>query len=160
MLASTGAAGVVVGRGCLGRPWLFGQIHAALAGRDVPSEPDARAILALLRRHAVLLVDMHGDEFLGCREMRKHMAWYLKGLVAGSDIRRRLGLVSTLAELDELLSTVDPNQALPTQVATSPRGRTTAQRNVSLPDGWLTSPELSPAQQRAVREAELAVSGG
>jgi hypothetical protein len=103
---------------------------------------------------------MHGDEFLGCREMRKHMAWYLKGLVAGSDIRRRLGLVSALAELDELLSTVDPNQALPTQVATSPRGRTTAQRNVSLPDGWLTSPELSPAQQRAVREAELAVSGG
>ena len=160
MLARTGAAGVVVGRGCLGRPWLFGQIDDALAGRPVRPEPGAEVILDLMRRHCALLVDMHGDEFLGCREMRKHMAWYLKGLVVGSDTRRELGLISRLEDLESLLATIETNQVLPPEVATAPRGRTTPHRSVALPDGWLSSPDLTPAQQAAVHEAELSVSGG
>jgi nifR3 family TIM-barrel protein len=160
MLARTGAAGVVVGRGCLGRPWLFGQIDDALAGRPVRPEPGAEVILDLMRRHCALLVDMHGDEFLGCREMRKHMAWYLKGLVVGSDTRRELGLISRLEDLESLLATIETNQVLPPELATAPRGRTTPHRSVALPDGWLSSPDLTPAQQAAVHEAELSVSGG
>ena len=160
MLDETGARGVVVGRGCLGRPWLFGQIRAAFAGELVPSEPSAGIILDLLRRHARLLVDMHGDEFYGCREMRKHMAWYLKGLVVGSETRGQLALIDSLAELDALLSTVDVNQQLTDEIAHAPRGRTTPDRKVALPDGWLTSQALSIQEKVEVAAAEVNVSGG
>jgi hypothetical protein len=126
----------------------------------VPHEPDAGTILDLMRRHAELLSQMHGDEFLGCREMRKHMAWYLKGLVVGSAVRTDLGLVSSLEQLDSLLSTIDRDQKLSDEIAHAPRGRTTPDRKVSLPDGWLLSPELTDAQRASVAQAELTVSGG
>ena len=135
MLDHTGAAGVVVGRGCLGRPWLFGQIRAQLAGTAVPAEPMSGTVLDTMRRHATLLVEMNHDEFLGCREMRKHMAWYLKGIVVGSEVRRELGLINSLAELEALLSTIDPNQQVGDDIAHTPRGRTTPTRRVSLQIG-------------------------
>jgi nifR3 family TIM-barrel protein len=160
MLDQTGARGVVIGRGCLGRPWLFGQIRASFAGEEVPGEPKSGVILDLMRRHAQLLVQMHGDDFRGCQEMRKHMAWYLKGVVAGSETRGALSLISSLAELDSLLSTIDPDQVLDEELARSPRGRTTPDRRVNLPDGWLNSQTMSNSEQETVREAELAVSGG
>ena len=160
MLDETGARGVVVGRGCLGRPWLFGQIRAAFAGQSVPEEPSSGIILSLLRRHAHLLVEMHGDEFYGCREMRKHMAWYLKGIVVGSETRGALALIDSLSQLDELLATIDVNQQLAEDIAHSPRGRTTPNRKVALPDGWLSSQALSSAEKVDVAAAEVNVSGG
>ena len=160
MLDQTGARGVVIGRGCLGRPWLFGQIRASFAGEAVPMEPNAGVIVNLMQRHAQLLVEMHGDEFRGCQEMRKHMAWYLKGVIAGSETRGSLSLISSLAELDSLLSTINPDQILDEELAKSPRGRTTPDRKVNLPDGWLNSQSMSDSEQVTVREAELLVSGG
>ncbi|MFM1777849.1 MAG: tRNA dihydrouridine synthase DusB [Actinomycetota bacterium] len=160
MLDQTGARGVVIGRGCLGRPWLFGQIRASFAGEVVPAEPNSGVILNLMRRHAQLLVEMHGDEFRGCQEMRKHMAWYLKGVIAGSETRGALSLISSLAQLELLLANIDPNQILDEELAKSPRGRTTPDRKVNLPDGWLNSQFISSAEKETVREAELLVSGG
>jgi len=160
MIDETGARGVVIGRGCLGRPWLFGQIRAAFAGEAVPSEPEAGTIVDLMRRHAELLVQMHGNEFKGCQEMRKHMAWYLKGIVAGSETRGALSLINSLEELDGLLSTIERDQQLSDDIAHSPRGRTTPDRKVNLPDGWLNSQTMSLDEQETVREAELGVSGG
>ena len=160
MLAETGARGVVIGRGCLGRPWLFGQIRSAISGQPVPDEPNAGVILDLMRRHAQLLVEMDGDEFHGCREMRKHMAWYLKGIVVGSETRGQLGLINSLQELDDLLSPIDRDQQLAIDIAHSPRGRTTPTKKVNLPDGWLNSQRMTTAEQNTVREAELSVSGG
>lgn len=160
MLSETGARGVVVGRGCLGRPWLFGQIRAAFAGDEIPAEPNADVILNLLRRHAQLLVEMHGDEFYGSREMRKHMAWYLKGLVVGSEVRGAMAMIDSLAQLDELLATIDRTQQLSTEIAHSPRGRTTPDRRVVLPDGWLNSDQLSMGERNTVQAAEINVSGG
>jgi len=160
MIDETGARGVVIGRGCLGRPWLFGQIRAAFAGEVVPAEPDAGTIVDLMRRHAELLVQMHGNEFKGCQEMRKHMAWYLKGIVVGSETRGALALIDSLAQLDDLLNTVERNQTLSDDIAHSPRGRTTPDRKVNLPDGWLNSQSMSANEQETVREAELSVSGG
>jgi nifR3 family TIM-barrel protein len=160
MLDETGARGVVIGRGCLGRPWLFGQIRAAFAGVDVPHEPDAGTIVDLMRRHAELLVQMHGSEFKGCQEMRKHMAWYLKGIVVGSETRGALALIDSLTQLDDLLNTVERDQQLTDDIAHSPRGRTTPDRKVNLPDGWLNSQSMSANEQETVREAELSVSGG
>ena len=160
MMEQTGARGVVIGRGCLGRPWLFGQIRSAFAGLPIPDEPTADVILNLLRRHADLLVTMHGDEFYGCREMRKHMAWYLKGLVVGSEVRGSMAKIESLSELDALIATIDRNQQLSTEIAHSPRGRTAPSRRVVLPEGWLDSDQLSVQDQAEVREAELNVSGG
>jgi tRNA-dihydrouridine synthase len=160
MLDETGARGVVVGRGCLGRPWLFGQIRASFAGEPVPAEPNAGVIVDLMRRHGDLLVEMHGDEFRGCQEMRKHMAWYLKGVVAGSETRGALSLISSLKEFDDLLNTINRDQILNEELAKLPRGRTTPDRRVNLPDGWLNSQCMSLTEVETVREAELAVSGG
>src|SRR5215213_555655 len=108
MVAETGCDGVVVGRGCLGRPWLFADLEAAFAGRPLPPAPTLGKVAATLRRHAVLLRGHMGPD-KGIRDVRKHIAWYLKGFAVGPDIRRRLGLVSSLDELDELLATLDPD---------------------------------------------------
>ncbi len=121
MVEQTGAAGVVVGRGCLGRPWLFRDLAAAFAGDastgdstgDVqPGLPRLGEVAAMMRRHAELLVQHMGEE-RGCKEFRKHVSWYLKGFPAGGDLRRDLALVSTLAELDALLGRLDPAGAVP-----------------------------------------------
>jgi nifR3 family TIM-barrel protein len=160
MLRQTGARGVVIGRGCLGRPWLFGQIAAGFAGLEVPAEPMADQVLGWLERHARLLVEKHGEEFLGAREMRKHMAWYLKGLVVGSSVRTQLAMISSLSELTELLAQIDTDQRVGADIANAPRGRTTPDKKVSLPDGWLDSPYVTDAQRAEVQAAEINVSGG
>jgi nifR3 family TIM-barrel protein len=158
MVEQTACAGVVVGRGCLGRPWLFGQLAAAFDGRPPPPEPASGEVLGVLRRHAELLVEMYDDESKGCRDIRKHMAWYLKGFRVAQPIRAALGTVASLAELDDLLSGIDPDQPHPTQVAAGPRGRTSAQRRVALPEGWLESCELRTGTDLSA--AEIGVSGG
>jgi nifR3 family TIM-barrel protein len=158
MMAGTGCAGVVVGRGCLGRPWLFGQLAAAFAGQPPPPEPTSEEVIAVLRRHAELLGQMRGDELLGCRDIRKHMAWYLKGFRVAQPVRAALGTVRTLAELDALTAQIDPDQRYPTEVAAGPRGRTSRQKRVALPEGWLDSCELGGDADLSA--AELGVSGG
>ena len=167
MLLETDVDGVVVGRGCLGRPWLFGQLAASLRGEPVPANPSSGEVMHWMRRHAQALVEMHADsprgtknnpESVGCMEMRKHMAWYLKGFVVGSHIRKELGLISSLAQLDELLSRIDPEQHYSTEAADLPRGRTSAQKRVALPEGWLESRDVANMQELSL--AELSVSGG
>jgi nifR3 family TIM-barrel protein len=157
MMARTGCAGVVVGRGCLGRPWLFGDLAAAFGGRpEEVARPGLVEVAAVMRRHATLLAEAMADENRGCRDFRKHVAWYLKGFRVGSSLRSRLGMVSSLSQLDELLGELELDQVFPDVVLGSPRGRTTGVRAVSLPDRWLDDPEseLVPAG------AELAHSGG
>jgi tRNA-dihydrouridine synthase len=159
MVEQTGCDGVVVGRGCLGRPWLFGQLVAAFRGDRIPDDPDLRMVIATLRRHAELLCVDYG-EGKGCRDMRKHMAWYLKGFSVRQAVRQSLGTVSTLGELDALLGQIDLDQRFNTEVGAGPRGRTSGGRAPSLPDGWLDSPELDSDQMGCLAEAELSVSGG
>jgi nifR3 family TIM-barrel protein len=158
MHRETGCDGVVIGRGCLGRPWLFGQIAAAFDGAPAAAEPDIDGVRQLMLRHCELLVAMHGDEDKGCREMRKHMAWYLKGFVVGSEVRQRLGLISSLAEFAALLTEIEGGQPYPVEIAEGPRGRTSGAKWVSLPDGWLDSRELAAGTD--LSSAEIGVSGG
>lgn len=159
MLDQTGCAGVVVGRGCLGRPWLFGQLAQAMRGEDISPEPDLREVVKVMFRHAELLSELYGED-KGCRDFRKHVAWYLKGFSVGSTLRHSLALTSSLAELAELLSQIEQDQAYSVEAAARPRGRTSGQRAVSLPDGWLLSQHIDASQTRTLCEAELAVSGG
>ena len=154
MVTETGCDGVVVGRGCLGRPWLFGDLEAAFAGRTLPPAPTLGTVAVTLRRHAVLLCGHMGPD-KGIRDVRKHIAWYLKGFAVGSEIRRRLGLVESLDELDELLATLDPEQGFPAD-ADGPRGRQGSPGRVVLPERWLHDPD-DPSVPFG---AELEHSGG
>jgi nifR3 family TIM-barrel protein len=154
MVARTGCDGVVVGRGCLGRPWLFGDLEAAFAGRARPTPPTLGQVTATLRRHAELLCAHMGPD-KGIRDIRKHIAWYLKGFPVGSEVRHRLGLVGSRDELAELLSTLDPDEPFPAD-AEGPRGRQGSPGRVVLPERWLDDPD-DPAVPLG---AELEHSGG
>ncbi len=159
MLARTGCAGVVVGRGCLGRPWLFGQLSAALRGGPIPPDPDLPGVMTVYRRHGELLVEEFGTH-KGIREFRKHHAWYFKGFRVPRQVRLGLGTVESLADVDRLLSQIDPDQPWPGAAADGPRGRTGGQRRPALPDGWLNGRTLSGAEAEGLAGAELASSGG
>ena len=143
MVAETGAAGVVVGRGCLGRPWLFRDLAAAFAGEQVATLPSLGEVASMMRRHAELLVQHQGEE-RGCKEFRKHVSWYLKGFAAGGELRRALALVTSLAELDALLLRLDPDEPFPVSELGAPRGRQGSPRDrVALPEGWLSDTDGS-----------------
>ncbi|AEW93936.1 MULTISPECIES: tRNA dihydrouridine synthase DusB [Streptomycetaceae] len=156
MMRETGCDGVVVGRGCLGRPWLFADLVAAFDGTGTTARPTLREVAAVMRRHARLLAEWMGDEARGVIDFRKHVAWYTKGFAVGSQARQRLAMASSLAELDEHLDSLDLTQPWP-EGAEGPRGRTAGTKRVVLPDGWLDDP-----YDRAVAgaDAELDTSGG
>jgi nifR3 family TIM-barrel protein len=157
MMAATGCDGVVVGRGCLGRPWLFGDLAAAFDGRPPPAPPTLGEVAAIMRRHAALLQDWFGGDI---RRFRKHAAWYVKGFPVGSEARHRLTLVSSLADLDAeleaVLAAVGPDTPFPPEANRMVRGHSNGPRPVSLPSGWLEDPD-DPTPPEG---AELLVSGG
>ena len=113
-----------------------------------------------MRRHVELLAEHYGDEPAACRDLRKHVAWYLKGYAAGHEARAALGLVETLAGFDAVVARLDLDQPYPGEPAEGPRGRTGSQKRVALPEGWLDGRELDGAAAAMVRAAELSVSGG
>ena len=122
MVEQTGCAGVVIGRGCLGRPWLFRDLTDAFAGRDSRTLPTLGEVAAMVRRHGELMAGLYGERH-GLTELRKHMAWYFKGFPLGGDVRRGLAMVSSLAELDDNLGRLDPDVLFPVSELASPRGR-------------------------------------
>jgi nifR3 family TIM-barrel protein len=160
MVAQTGCDGVVVGRGCQGRPWLFADLAAAFHGSDVRVTPGLRQVAEVIRRHAELMVEEFEDENKALREIRKHMAWYLKGYAVGGTLRSQLALVETLDHLDDLLGRLDLDQPYPGAGAEGQRGRAGSPKRPSLPEGWLDSRDLSESFRRSLQEAELSVSGG
>ncbi|MFF8847395.1 tRNA dihydrouridine synthase DusB [Streptomyces sp. NPDC015127] len=156
MVRETGCDGVVVGRGCLGRPWLFGDLVAAFEGRGDYARPTLREVAQVMLRHAALLGEWIGDESRGVIDFRKHVAWYLKGFSVGSEMRRKLAVTSSLDELSAQLSGLDLDQAWP-EGADGPRGRTSGNNRVVLPDGWLKDPYDCAG---VAADAELDTSGG
>jgi len=156
MVNETGCDGVVVGRGCLGRPWLFRDLAAAFAGDPAPPLPSLGEVADMVARHGQLLADLMGED-RGMRDLRKHMAWYLTGFAVGQHTRAALGLVSTVAELEDLLGSLDRGQPFPTGVLGRPRGRQGSPRRVALPDGWL---EDTDGRNLDLAAAELDSSGG
>ncbi|MGC4750350.1 tRNA dihydrouridine synthase DusB [Micromonospora sp. DT201] len=164
MVAHTGVDGVVVGRGCLGRPWLFADLEAAFNGRPERRLPTLGEVAVTMRRHAELLVDQFvagasspaRGERDGCTDFRKHVAWYLKGFPVGGELRRSLAMIESLAQLDDLLGKLDPTEPFPLTALGQPRGRTNSPGKVFLPEGWLASRD-----DDAVPEgAEMDDSGG
>ncbi|WP_062205067.1 tRNA dihydrouridine synthase DusB [Streptomyces sp. NBRC 109706] len=158
MVRETGCDGVVVGRGCLGRPWLFADLAAAFDGRgpEAYTRPSLREVAEVMLRHARLLGEWQEDEARGVIDFRKHVAWYTKGFTVGSEARRALATAGSLDELATLLDGVDLDQPWPLG-ADGPRGRTSGRNRVVLPDGWLDDPNATACVDA---DAELATSGG
>jgi nifR3 family TIM-barrel protein len=140
MINQTGCNGVVVGRGCLGRPWLFADLVSALNGENTRVNPTLFEVRDVMLRHGQLLVEHFENEDRAMRDIRKHMAWYLKGFSVPREIRSSLGMVTSMAHMSELLSHLQ-DQPYPQAVGDAPRGRTSHGRAVSLPDGWLDDPD-------------------
>lgn len=160
MMAETGCDGVVVGRGCLGRPWLFGDLAAAFGAPGIRPDATLGYVAGAFRRHAELLVEFFEDEGRGCRDIRKHVAWYFKGYPVGGETRAALATASTLAEIDDLLATMDLDAPYPGAAAEGQRGRAGTPKRPALPDGWLSSREMAGDDARTLADAELDTSGG
>ena len=137
MMRQTGCDGVVIGRGCLGRPWLFAELAAVFDGREPADPPRLEQVLAILREHGALLVDFFGER-KGVLELRKWCAWYTKGFDGSARVREALQRIETLAGMDEWLAQLDGSQAFPAgalRVSRAKRGG--SQDRVALPPGWL-----------------------
>lgn len=156
MMDATGADGVVVGRGCLGRPWLFADLAAAFDGRALAPRPDLGEVADGMVEHAELLCDHLGEE-RAVKDFRKHTGWYLKGFAVGSPVRHRLNHVDSLDELRAEAAALDRHTPFPAGGMRLVRGHSGTPRPVALPEGWLDSrddPVSLPAS------AEAVVSGG
>ncbi|HSN43756.1 MAG TPA: tRNA-dihydrouridine synthase, partial [Propionibacteriaceae bacterium] len=157
MMEQTGCAGVVVGRGCLGRPWLFRDLADAFTGRPSQALPTLGEVAAVVRRHGELLAGIMGEKH-GLTDLRKHMAWYFKGFPVGGETRHALGMISSFDELDALLATLDADAPFPEAELGRPRGRQgTPRHKVVMPYGWLDD---TSGCELDLADAEVDVSGG
>ena len=165
LMRTTGCDGVVVGRGCLGRPWLFGDLAAvfgnepSVGGAEPGDPPRLREVTAAMSRHARLLVDWAGPH--GIKDFRKHTAWYMKGYATGPASRRDLQTITDVDHLDgllaRLLEEVDPDMTLDPESLRIPRSHRSGPRPVVLPEGWLDDPmDATPP----AADSEVLVSGG
>jgi nifR3 family TIM-barrel protein len=145
MMRATGCDGVVIGRGCLGRPWLFGDLVEALAGRPVPPSRRLGEVCDVMVDHARLLVEHHTrlladparGEHVAMRDFRKHTGWYTSGYPIGPEARRRCSMVTTLGELEDIVADLDPTASIVDGGERIKRGHTNGPIKVSLPDGWV-----------------------
>lgn len=160
MMDETGCDGVVVGRGCLGRPWLFGDLATAF-GADVPKVDATLGFVAhAFRRHAELLVDFFDDEGHACRDIRKHAAWYFKGYPVGGELRAQFATVESLSHIDDLIEQLDLDSPYPGAAAEGQRGRAGTPKRPALPQGWLDSRDVSEEASCVLVEDELDTRGG
>ncbi len=136
MMDETGCDGVVIGRGCLGRPWLFRDLVDVFEGRAPQPAPLLGEVLDTLDEHLDLLVDRMGTE-RALRDIRKHVGWYLTGYPVGATIRRELTTTESIDAFRLALAQVDRALALPDGAADQPRGTRRGPQKVTLPDGWL-----------------------
>jgi nifR3 family TIM-barrel protein len=156
MMRQTGCDGVVVGRGCLGRPWLFRDLADVFAGREPQNPPRLGEVAAIMLRHARALADWTG-EVPAMRAFRRHASWYTKGFRGSARNRARLMHIERLSELADLLGELDPGEPFPASCMRVPRGKTGGTQRVALPDGYLeTLDDATPPPA----DAEDELSGG
>ena len=156
MMSETGCDGVVIGRGCLGRPWLFRDLAHALAGEPVPEPPTFGEVADMMLTHVGLLIDWAGP-WLGVREFRKHTGWYLKGYAVGGEVRRDLNQFESLEQLADTLGQFDRALPMSPEGPRAKRGHQGGPRPVSLPDRWY---ENADATDALAADAESITSGG
>lgn len=154
MMAATGCDGVQVGRGCLGRPWLFAELSAQLRGKPIPAPPTLGEVTRIIVRHAELLAE-HDGQHHASRDIRKHIGWYMRGYPVGGAVRSELAKVNSIDDLREILSPWADSEELASH-QDGARGRQGSPAKVALPDGWLDDPEDATVPEGA----EIMHSGG
>ena len=164
MMRATGCAGVIVGRGCLGRPWLFRELAQAFAGLEPDPPPDLAGVLAIMLDHARRLVDLFGAE-MGLRQMRKWTSWYTKGFRGSAGVRAELSRIERLSAIEELVGRLDLAEPFPVAALRAHRAKGGRTQRVRLPEGFLDDPEddTPPRGPRTLAEIEAwerALSGG
>lgn len=156
MMRTTGCDGVIVGRGCLGRPWLFRDLADVFDGREPSNPPSLRDIVAVMLEHAALLCAFWGER-PAMRAFRKHATWYTKGFRGSAELRAHLMTIQTLADLRSALDLADLDQPFPPSAMRVPRGKSSGTQQVSLPHGYLDDLNDATPPDAA---AEDAFSGG
>jgi nifR3 family TIM-barrel protein len=164
MMRSTGCDAVIVGRGCLGRPWLFAELAAVFDGREPDAPPSLGRVIEIMLDHARRLVEFFGEEH-GMRQMRKWCAWYTKGFRGSAAVRESLTRVSSMSEMRAQLETLDASEPFPDAALRVSRGKGGRQQRVSLPHGYLAArdddaPPRSPHSPAEIEAWERALSGG
>lgn len=151
MMTQTGCAGVAIGRGCQGRPWLFADIAHAFAGEPTRCNPTLGEVGRIIMRHAGLLTQFYdGDECMAVHDMRKHVAWYLKGFPVGGATRKAFMECECLEDLQRQVDGLDSAVPFPERVVDKPRGRVRFAKKVHLPYGWLESRSSTHEQREAL----------
>ena len=102
MVKETGCDGVMIGRGCQGNPWIFRELLAYEETGSIPERPGTDQIRETMLRHARLQIEFKGD-YIGIREMRKHVAWYTAGMPHSAGLRRESNNIESYADLEKLL---------------------------------------------------------
>lgn len=159
MIGSTGCAGVAIGRGAQGRPWIFYNLAAWMHGADVHAEPSLGEVSEIILRHGELATEHYKDEVKAMREMRGHIASYLRGFKLGGQVRDGFARISTLDDLRARLGELDVSQPYP-KAADGRRGRAGAPKRPHLPEDWLFARTLTEKQRAKIASAEIDVSGG
>lgn len=156
MMRTTGCDGVIVGRGCLGRPWLFRDLAAVFDGRAPDNPPALGQVVDVMMEHARLLCTWIG-EGPAMRAFRRHTSWYTKGFRGSAELRGRLMKIATLPDLEAIVAMVDRSQPFPVSAMRVPRGKASGTQDVSLPEGYLDDRfDATPPSE----DAEDAFSGG
>ena len=148
MFKETGCAGVAIGRGCQGRPWIFADIRSACNGSNNRVNPSLGQVGKVILRHLDLLVDFYdGDERMAVHDLRKHVAWYLKGFPVGGGTRKSFMECESIEDVQRNIDALDSSLKLPEQVLDTPRGRVRFAKKVHLPYGWLDS-RITTSEER------------
>ena len=139
MMRETGCDGVVIGRGCLGRPWLFRELTQGLSGRDITPAPSLHGVIKIMTTHLDLLTDWLGED-RGTRDFRKHTSWYLKGFPVGGQFRQQVNQMKSREQMLDLLHSLE-DEEFPPEAARLTRGHSHGPKRVILPYGWLDDRE-------------------
>jgi tRNA-dihydrouridine synthase len=156
MMNQTNCDGVVIGRGCLGKPWLFRDLVDVFSGRPLQPTPTLGFVIDVMLQHAESLCALM-DHQSGIRNFRKHTGWYLTGYPVGSDVRRQMSMVNSFDELQQLCARLDRDMTIVSGGERLTRGHTNGPIKVVLPEGYLdTRDDVTPPADAAV----TALSGG
>jgi nifR3 family TIM-barrel protein len=140
MMRTTGCDAVAIGRGCLGRPWLFEDLARMFSGERPNEPPRLGAVVDAMLKHLALLVEAIG-ETRAIPSFRRQATWYTKGFRGSTHLRDALVSASSQDEIASVLAQVDRALEYPTSVLRVPRGKSSGQKRLSLPDGYLEDPE-------------------
>lgn len=155
MMAQTGCDGIAIGRGCQGRPWIFADILHAFAGSPERANLTLGEVCSVILTHVRRLTDFYdGNEQMAVHDMRKHVAWYLKGYPVGGQVRRRFMESESLADFEAVIADLNPDLRVPEEMLSRPRGRVSYQKKIHVPYGWLDSRVTTPEQREILFGAD------